>query len=176
MCFSIYSYTSVLVEVSPIFSSNTTSGQLHNTSFGEQPTIPSDLDDEEFTKTHVYFYYIIMGVILCIPAALFCIQHRRSGLPVRNTKSDSSQTGSMSFRNCSAPFSITLIFMFMLSLVQFGSQQTYSNMITTFSVVGPLHFTETEGVYISSLFWAFLCFGRLAGRFAETHFISYVSL
>ncbi|KAF6031264.1 hypothetical protein EB796_010500 [Bugula neritina] len=155
--------STILTEVPPILSSNTTSGQLHNTSFGEQPTIPSDLDGEEFTKTHVYFYYIIIGVISCIPATLFCIQYRRSGLPIRNAKPSSSQSDSMSFKDCSAPLSLTLIFMFMLSLLQFGTQQTYSNLITTFSVLGPLHLTETKGVYISSLFWTLLCFGRLAG-------------
>jgi len=162
--------------VPPILSSNTTPGQLHNSSFGEQPTIPSDLDGEEFTKTHVYFYYIIIGVIACIPATLFCIQYCRSGLPIRNAKPSSSQSDLVSFRDCSAPLSLSLIFMFMLSLLQFGTQQTYSNLITTFSVLGPLHLTETEGVYISSLFWTLLCFGRLAGRFAETYFISYASL
>ncbi|KAF6031260.1 hypothetical protein EB796_010496 [Bugula neritina] len=151
-------YTSVLTElVPPILSSNTTFGQLHNSSFGEQPTIPSDLDDEEFTKTHVYFYYIIMGVISCIPATLFCIQHRRSGLPIRNAKSSSSQSDSMSFKDCSAPLSLTLIFMFMVSLLQFGTQQTY----------------KTKGVYISSLFWTFLCFGRLAGIWIAKYLSSF---
>jgi len=66
--------------------------------------------------------------------------------------------------------------MFMLSLLQFGTQQTYSNLITTFSVLGPLHFTETEGVYISSLFWTFLCFGRLAGRSLERNMVLEIDL
>jgi len=51
----------------------------------------------------------------------------------------------------------------MQCLIYFGTQDTYSNLLTTYAVLGPLELTKTKGVYLTSLFWASMCFGRLNG-------------
>jgi len=117
-----------------------------------------------FTQTHVNIYYLIIGIIICIPATSFMVLYWKSGNPIKNPKDDSSKTESLSLNDCTAPLSITIAMTFLLCLFYFGIQDSYSHLVTSFAILGPLKFSTSQGVYISSLFWSSMCFGRLNGK------------
>lgn len=130
-----------------------------NTTTTEMP------DTSAFTQTNVQFYYIIMALILCIPAAAFFMLYIKRDRNKRYKKEDDSESESLALADCTIPLTAAISFMFLQCLLYFGIQDTYSNLLTTFAVLGPLQFTKAKGVYLTSLFWASMCFGRLNGTF-----------
>lgn len=124
----------------------------------------STIDElDKFTETNVHFYYAFIALVLCVPALCFL------GLYFKMEKQNSARkpenrSESMALRNCTGPLAAAVALMFMQCLLYFGIQDTYSNLLTTFAVLGPLEFTKAQGVYLTSIFWGSMCFGRLNGE------------
>lgn len=137
----------------------TTAAQLLNgtTAWNDGP--------KNFTETHVQFYYVIMGLVLSTPALAFFMLYFKRDKSNRQIKADTSKSDSLAVRDCTVPLVIACGSIFMQCLIYFGTQDTYSNLLTTYAVLGPLELTKTKGVYLTSLFWASMCFGRLNGKF-----------
>ncbi|XP_067944216.1 sodium-dependent glucose transporter 1A-like isoform X2 [Watersipora subatra] len=119
--------------------------------------------DDSFTKTHVHFYYIIIALLLAVPAISFFMLYFKRDKSQRHTKEDESNSESLTLSDCSIPLVSAISLLFLQCLLYFGIQDTYSNLLTTFSVLGPLSMTKPRGVYLTSLFWASMCIGRING-------------
>jgi len=120
------------------------------------------------TETHIQYYYIILGIICFIPAVLFAVHHQVNGEPIRNKEKLTAPSESITFKGCTTPLSVTSVLAFLLSFLLFATQQSYSNLLTTFAVYSSLHFDESQAVYLSSVFWTAMCIGRLIGKFQKT--------
>jgi len=142
--------------------SNQTNDHMTNTSTTEPET-----HDMEFTETHIQYYYIILGIMCFIPAVLFAVHHRVNGEPIRNMEKLTAPSDSIFFKGCTTPLSVTTILAFLVSFLLFATQQSYSNILTTFAVYSSLHFDESQAVYLSTVFWTAICIGRLIGKFRE---------
>ena len=142
------------------------------TNLTTSPTTPSTLFNgttawsagaKNFSTTHVHFYYVIMALVLSIPALSFFMLFFKRDKSNAKAHDDTKKSDSLAVRDCTFPLVTTCTLMFLQCLIYFGTQDTYSNLLTTFSVLGPLGMTKTQGVYLTSLFWASMCFGRLNG-------------
>jgi len=131
-------------------------------------TTEPEAHDMEFTETHIQYYYIILGIICFIPAVLFAVHHRVNGEPIRNKDKLTAPSDSITFKGCTTPLSVTAVLAFLLSFLFFATQQSYSNLVTTFAVYSSLHFDKSQAVYLSSVFWTAMCIGRLIGKFRKT--------
>lgn len=118
---------------------------------------------DTFTETHVHFYYIIIALILTVPAASFLTIYIKTDKYARHNRETESKSESLALTDCTLPLTAGISLMFFQCLLYFGIQDTYSNLLTTFAVLGPLHLSKPKGVYLTSLFWASMCIGRLSG-------------
>jgi len=146
------------------FSFTNTSKQTYDHMTNTSTTEP-ETHDMEFTQTHIQYYYIILGIICFIPAVLFAVHHRVNGEPIKNKDKLTAPSDSKTFKGCTTPLSVTALLAFLLSFLLFATQQSYSNLLTTFAVYSSLHFDESQAVYLSSVFWTAICIGRLISKF-----------
>ena len=118
-----------------------------------------------YTPTHVLTYYIVMGSIVLIPAIGFYILYCKSKQGNSSFSDDKSVGEHLSPRTCTSPLATAIVLLFGVCLLFFGTQDVYSNLLTTFVVLGPLHLGKSQGVYLTSLFWSCMCFGRVNGMY-----------
>ena len=116
------------------------------------------------TTSHVELFYLLQAAIVVLPAFFFIIlsftrADSKKGRQVQST------TNSFSLRDCNVSLMLVVILIFIQLVVFYGMTDMFNNLLTMFAVLGPLHLSKTEGVYLTSAFWAAMCFGRLNGMF-----------
>lgn len=123
-----------------------------------------NIEFTDYTETKVQFYYVIIALILGVPAGCFFTFYFKRDSKGTNHVQENKASEPLAFSSCTLPLTAAIVLLFIQCLMYFGIQDTYSNLLTTFAVLGPLKLSKAKGVYLTSIFWASMAFGRLNGK------------
>lgn len=115
------------------------------------------------TVTTIYYYYIIMAALVALPAFAF-LGIYLTNKNVKAKEKEITRCEPLPPKELPASLTLVLALLFLQSILYFGIQDAYGNLLATFAVLGPLDLTKTTGVYLTSLFWTSMCVGRLNGK------------
>lgn len=116
----------------------------------------------------IWYYYIIMATLSAIPAMSFLLLHcTKDSISICDIRQKREEPLYMA--DMATPLGAAVLLLFMQSFLYFGILDAYSNLITSFAVLGPLHLSKTEGVYLASLFWGSNCIGRFIGKYLSKY-------
>ena len=118
---------------------------------------------ESYTKTNVFYMYLISGLILAIPGVGFIILYAKSG-PSQPTSDPGSESLRSVWSNTSARILVALLLVCLMNLLVVGSQDAYGDMLLTYAVLGPLSMSKASGTYLTTVYWAATSFGNLNGK------------
>lgn len=122
--------------------------------------------------SRLFYYYALVSVICLAPVVGFVILHLSKTEAVLNeTEAEAEvEVDSPGPTEWTFPIVTVTVFLCLQTFISYGIQDAFGNLLTTFSVLGPVHFLKTTGVALTALYWTSSSVGRFTGQYFVLRF------